>query len=231
MSRSGRRKPYRPGDPRPQTDVPQFAPTAERLGKGDVRIEPLIEAAPKTPRGLAETPRDWTGDGPADFPRKVVMGYVRRDRSVDIRARLWRFKDLAGPQIAAAERFERDWTLSRLEPRLTTDLAAGGGGRTGRRAGAIADAADLAGAILDARDRIQGARQAIRAAGPECIRVFEAVVIDGATSQQAGLARYRDAEKARVHVASMMMAALSLLAAYYGRAHEVRRAAAGQCVQ
>ena len=179
-----------------------------------MRVEPLIVAAPTKVGGLAEAPRDWTGEGPADFPRKVVMGYVRRDRSVDIRARLWRFKDLAGPQIAAAERFERDWSLSRLEPRLTTNLASGGG-RSGRRGGAVADAADLASAILDARDRIQGARQAIRAAGPECIRVFEAVVIDGATSQQAGLARYRDAEKARVHVASMMMASLSLLAAYY----------------
>ncbi len=91
----------------------------------------------------------------------------------------------------------------------------------------MVDGSDLAAAILDARDRVQGARQAIRAAGPECIRVFEAVVIDGSTSQQAGLARYRDVEKARVHVASMMMAALSLLAAHYGSADGARRLAVG----
>ncbi len=222
MSRSRRHKPSRPGDARVQVGVPQFTPTPERLAKGDIQIEPLVEVV----SAVAEAPRDWTGDGPAAFPRKVVMGYVRRDRSVDIRARLWRFKDLADPQISAAERFERDWGLSRLEPRLTSSLG-GSGGRAGRRSGAMVDGSDLAAAILDARDRVQGARQAIRAAGPECIRVFEAVVIDGSTSQQAGLARYRDVEKARVHVASMMMAALSLLAAHYGSADGARRLAVG----
>ncbi len=212
MSRSKRHKPARPGAVRLLADVPQFAPTPERMAKGDIRMEAVVAAAP----GLAEAPRDWTGDGPGDFPRKMVMGYVRRDRSVDIRARLWRFKDLAEPQIAAAERFERDWTLSRLEPSMTVNLAAGGGGRPSRRAGGgVADGADLAAAVLDARDRIQAARQAVRSAGPECLRVFEAVVIDGSTSQQAGLPRYRDLEKARVHVASTMLAALSLLAAHY----------------
>lgn len=211
MSRSKRHKPARPGAVRLLADVPQFAPTPERVAKGDIHMEAVVEAAP----GLAEAPRDWTGDGPGDFPRKVVMGYVRRDRSVDIRVRLWRFKDLAEPQIAAAERFERDWTRSRLEPSMTVNLAASGGGRPSRRAGGVADGADLAAAVLDARDRIQAARQAVRSAGPECLRVFEAVVIDGSTSQLAGLPRYRDLEKASVHVASTMLAALSLLAAHY----------------
>ena len=40
-----------------------------------------------------------------------------------------------------------------------------------------------------------------------------------------GLARYRDVEKARVHVASMMMASLSLLAAYYTQSAQAGRAA------
>jgi hypothetical protein len=184
--------------------LPEFAPTPERLRRGDVRIQPLIAAAEP---GDAE--RDWTGERSADGPRRVLMGHVRRDLNAAVRGRLNRFRDLDGRQIAAAERLERDWDVSGLEPRMTSDpLALGVSGGQG---GAV----ELRGTVIDARDRLQAARNALRKGGPEVLRIVEGLVMLEATAETIGSAAYAGRRDASVYVRTVLGVGLNLLADHY----------------
>lgn len=183
--------------------APLFAPTPERLARGDFRAEPIVAHV---------YDRDETGE--RAHGRKVVMGHVYRDGDSELRRRLGRYRSLDAAQIEAAVRFETDWNTAGLEPRVTLDLErVTGGGSAGSHA---RDPASLGRAITRARDALHAARAAVRAGGDETLRVVEAVVLQGGSSAEVGGARYRDAEKGRVYVAAMLDVGLRLLAGWYG---------------
>jgi hypothetical protein len=185
--------------------VPAFAPTPERLRHGRVRLEPLIETAPSPAPA-----HDWTGDRRDTRPRKVLMGHVRRDLMSGVGFRLSRFKALSAAQVRAAERMERDWAIARLEPRMTADLGSAGIG--GRRPDA---AVETRAEVIDARERLHGARAALRRGGEEVLRVVEAVVIFEATADRVGAPAYSARRDASVYVRTLLGIGLNLLADWY----------------
>ena len=185
--------------------LPSFPPTPERLRRGLVRLEPLIQTAE-----TASDRRDWTGDAPGSFPRKVVMGHARRDLASDVRFRLSRFKDLSASQIGAAERLERDWGLAKLEPRMIADLNSAGIGK-----GWAGAPADVRCAVIDARDRIQAARNALRKGGGEVLRVVEGVVIHEAAADCVGAPVYSAKRDASIYARTLLGIGLNLLADWY----------------
>jgi hypothetical protein len=191
----------------PSLGLPEFAPTPERLLRGDIRIQSLVAAAPGE-----DAERDWTGERPGQAPRRVVMGRVRRDLAAGVRHRLGRFRDLDGRQVAAAERLERDWELSGLEPRMTSELMTMGigGGRNG--------GTGLKDAVLDARDRLHAARGALRRGGPEVLRIVEGLVMQEATADAMGAAVYAGRRDASVYVRTILGVGLNLLAEHYAGA-------------
>ena len=137
------------------------------------------------------------------------MAQVRRDLAAGVRHRLGRFKDLDELQIAAAERLERDWEMARLEPRLTPDLRAlgVGGGRLGP--------GELRGVVIDARGRLQDARNALRRGGAEVLRVVEGLVMHEATADAMGALAYAGKRDGSVYVRTLLGVGLNLLAAHY----------------
>lgn len=201
--------------------LPAFAPTPERLRRGEVGVQPLIAAAT-----LPAAERDWTGERPAATPRKVLLGHVRRDFASAVRRRLARFSGLEARQIAAAERLERDWEMAALEPRMTVDLLALGlgGGRGG--------STDVRDAVLASRDRLQGARRALRGAGEEVLRIVEGIVIHEATADTVGASAYSGKRDASVYVRALLGVGLNLLAEWYrseADARSARQGPAGPC--
>ena len=198
--------------------LPAFAPTPERLRRGEIGVQSLIAAAP-----AAAAERDWTGERPTAAPRKVVMGHVRRDLASAVRRRLGRFSGLTPRQIAAAERLERDWEMAGLEPRMTVDLQTLGIG--GSRGGP----ADLRDAVLAARDRLQAAREVLRRGGEEVVRVVEGLVIHEATADAVGAPAYAGKRDSSVYVRTLLGVGLNLLADRHrgeseGRANAARPA-------
>ncbi len=185
--------------------LPAFAPTPERLRRGEIGVQPLIAAAAQA------AARDWTGERPAAAPRKVVLGYVRRDFASAARRRLARFSGLETRQIAAAERLERDWEMAGLEPRMTVDLQTlgVGGGRSGP--------AEVRDAVLASRDRLQGARGALRGGGEEVLRIVEGIVIHEATADTVGAPAYAGKRDASVYVRALLGVGLNLLAEWLSR--------------
>jgi hypothetical protein len=139
-----------------------------------------------------------------------MTGRARRDLASRVAHRLARFKRLSARQLRAAERLERDWAAARLEPRLIADLQCGGTG-----GGAAAGVRD---AVLDARDRVHGARSALRRGGPEVLRVVEGVVILEATADSLGAAAYAARRDASIHVRALLGVGLNLLADWYAEA-------------
>ena len=201
--------------------LPGFAPTPERLRRGEISIQPLVAAAAGT-----DADRDWTGERLTAAPRKVVLGHVRRDLASAVRRRLARFNGLEHRQIAAAERLERDWEMAGLEPRMTVDLQTLGVG--GRRGGP----ADVRDAVLASRDRLHGARGALRAAGEEVLRIVEGIVIHEATADSVGAPAYSGKRDASVYVRTLLGVGLNLLAEWYrgdGEVRSARQGPAGPC--
>ena len=211
MSRADKRRrkltAHRQAAQRPLSDagpgLPSFVPTPERLARGDIRVETLIGATVRAGE------RDWTGQGPGCGPRPVALGHVRRDLTSAVRRRLARFKDLTASQVAAAERLERDWELAALEPRMIADLRSAGAGRgwTG--------AADASAATLDARERLQAARTALRRGGEEVVRVVEGVVIQEAAADTVGAPAYSARRDASIYARTLLGIGLNLLADWY----------------
>jgi hypothetical protein len=205
----------------PPGGLPAFAPTPERLRRGEIGIQPLIGAAPPS-----AAKRDWTGERPAAAPRKVLLGHVRRDFASAVGRRLARFSGLQPRQIAAAERLERDWEMAALEPRMTVDLLTLGLG--GDRGGST----DVRDAVLASRDRLQRARRALRGAGEEVLRIVEGIVIHEATADAAGAPAYSGKRDASVYVRALLGVGLNLLAEWYrgeADARSARQGPAGPC--
>lgn len=149
---------------------------------------------------------DWTGDfGTAPQSRAVHMGTARKDTASSVRIRLAKFHGLEDKQIKAAVRFETDWGMASLEPKMIVDLGAAGGGRS---------QAITLDATTDARTRVQAARTSLRRAGSDCLRIVEGVVILEATVDSFDCP-YAQGKKAAVYVKTMLSAGLNLLAAHY----------------
>ena len=183
-------------------ETPEFAPTPERARRGDVRAQPQISSA----RPSAD--RDWTGERKDSFPHTAVTRVVRRDLDASAAHRLARFQELTPRQLAAAARLERDWEIAHIEPRMVVDLKApSAGGRPG--------GADLRAATLDARDRLQEARRALRRGGEAVVNAVEAAAIRGTGSLAVGDIRYAGRRDAAVHARALLGVGLNLLANWY----------------
>ena len=185
--------------------LPTCPPTPERLRRGQVSVQPLVQTVELEPGR-----RDWTGDAPGSFPRQVLMGHARRDLASDVRFRLARFKDLTASQVGAAEQLERDWGLAKLEPRMIADLRSAGVGK------GWSDAAmEARHAVIDARDRLHSARCALRRGGEEVLRIVEGVVVHEATADSVGAPVYSAKRDASVYVRALLGIGLNLLADWY----------------
>ncbi len=180
----------------------EAAPTPERLLRGDIRLEASPDWAP-----LRVSDRDWTGDRPPGPAGRACAARVNRDLNASVRRRLARYKDLSPVQISAAERLERDWELARTEPRMVANLAATAG-QGGWKGGA-----DVAASVLDARERLHQARQSLRRAGPDVLRVVEGVVFFEATADSLGAPLYSGRRDASVYVRTLLGIGLNILAA------------------
>ncbi len=180
-------------------------PTPERLRRGEIRPQTLFDAAQDPdPR------RDWTGQRADALPRKTATSRVQRDLDASARHRLKAFKRLDSAQLDAAERFERDWRLARMEPRMIADLSALGvtSGWQGPEAASVG--------ALDARGRIQAARRALRRGGRWVLEAVETVLIEEATPDRIGAQVYAGRRDASVYARALLSVGLHLLAAHYG---------------
>lgn len=175
--------------------LPEYAPTPERLAQGRFEMEEIVATV---------YARDKTGE--AAHGRRVVMGKQYKDQTTDLKTRLKRFQRFEPDQISAALMFEKDWGDARLEPKLVANLFAIHSASNGEV---------LADSLIDARNRLQDARNALSGCGVDMLRVVESVVIGGCTSREIGGARYANLEKARVYVTTMLDSGLRLLAVHY----------------
>jgi hypothetical protein len=116
---------------------------------------------------------------------------------------------LTSGQLMAATLFERDHETGRLEPSLTVNLAAVGGGSGGR----VVD--DLPAAVLDARTRCHAALTALRAAGPTVVQVIEEVVLNGVAVTAVGAERHTDRRAAKAWAILALEVGLTLLESHY----------------
>lgn len=191
--------------------VPEFAPTDERLAHGRVTVEPIL-AHP------IEGGRDLCGDRKDKGPRAVVMGYVRRAEDAELTDRLARFRDMPPEHVAAAQRYERTWTLAHLEPRLTTHYSPTRAGRRDWSAHWPDQGLPLT--VIDARTAHHEAQKALLSVGSgEVRRVVDAVVLAGEAASKTGATRYPSSKpQALAHVRAMLDVGLGLLAAHYARA-------------
>jgi hypothetical protein len=174
---------------RPTTKIaPSMTPTPERVAKGPLGEARTYEFDPEAP-GLSRR------------PARTV-----RDLNATAAQRLARLSALTPAQVLAGGLYERDHETARLEPHLTVNLAAVGGAGVRAEPGA---------AQLAARDRVHAALTALRCAGPDVVRVVEAVVLGGQTLTGVGEARYANRQTARVWATTALVAGLSLLEAHY----------------
>lgn len=168
--------------------APPSDPTPERKAKGPLGEARTFEFDPEAP-------------GHARRPARTV-----RDLNATAAQRLGRLSGLTPAQVLAGGLYERDHETSRLEPRLTVNLAAVGGAGVRAEPGAAA---------MAARDRVHAALTALRSAGPDVVRVVEAVVLGGETLTGVGEARYANRQTARVWATTALVAGLSVLEAHY----------------
>jgi hypothetical protein len=165
-------------------------PTPERQGRGQ----------------LAET---RTYEFEPDEAGRLVRHATRtlRDLNATAAGRLAK-SNLTRGQIMAAALFERDHETARLEPSLTVNLAATGGGG-GRQADT------LPAAVLDARNRQHAALSALRAAGPTVVGVVEEVVLAGLAVTAVGAERHADRRAAKAWAGLALEVGLTLLEGHY----------------
>jgi hypothetical protein len=186
------KRPKKPAAPRriAATPAPDLAtPTAER-----------------TRQGRLEQAQTYEFD-PGDRSERITARPLR-DLNASAAKRLARCPGLTSSQIVAGGLFERDHEVGRLEPRMTANLsAAGGGGRAG------ADEMPLK--VLEARDRKHAALEALRAGGAEVRSVVEAVVLNGVTVTETGQSRYANRSAAKAWVSLALTVGLSLLEGHY----------------
>src|SRR5262249_28375068 len=93
-------------------------PTKERAAKSELVSDVLLAVVTPEPKKGRRAPQ----------PKTIVVGEVQRVVGADVRARLERFKSLSAEHVNAGARLAADWERSSLEPRMTANLMAAGGG-------------------------------------------------------------------------------------------------------
>lgn len=147
---------------------------------------------------------EFDPDEPGDAPRRTVR--TIRDLNANVATRLAK-SGLTPDQLMAAVLYERDHEIARLEPRLTVNLrAVGGGGRPSD---------DLPGRVQDARDREHQARAVLRLAGPELVALVDAIVLTGLAVTTVKSERDTDRRAAKARTMAALEIGLNLLAAHY----------------
>ena len=182
------------------------------MTKKAAKARPLIRVAPTTNPTPERQAKGPLGEARTYEFDPEAPGHVRRsartlrDLNATAAQRLSRLSGLTPAQVLAGGLYERDHETARLEPRLTVNLASVGGAGVSAEPGA---------AQLAARNRVHAALTALRAAGPDVVRVVEAVVLGGQTLTGVGEARYANRQTARVWAITALVAGLSLLEAHY----------------
>lgn len=174
----------------PSQDPSAVCPTAERQSHGD-----FIET-----RTYEFDPQDREGTGERRTARTL------RDLNANAATRLAKC-GLAAEQLAAAVLYERDHETARLEPRLTVNLRAIGGG------GPVSD--DLPERVQDARNREHRARGILRLAGADLVAVIDAIVLTGLAVTTVRSVRDVDRRAAKARTMATLEIGLNLLCAHY----------------
>ena len=145
---------------------------------------------------------------PDDQGRTSVRRTVRtlRDLNANAATRLAKC-GLTPDQLTGAVLYERDHETARLEPKLTVNLGAiGGGGRP---------ADDLPERVQDARNREHQARGALRLAGPDLVALVDAIVLTGLAVTTVRSAKDTDRRAAKARTMTSLEIGLNLLCAHY----------------
>ncbi len=177
-------------------------PTKERAAKSGLVSEVLLAVVTPEPKKGRRAPQ----------PKTIEVGQVQRDPCADTRTRLERFDKLKPEQIDAGVRLATDWENSSLEPRMTANLMATGGGSSGD-----AWATGLSKRTMAARDEVHYALQALALGGPEVVVVVEAIVLRGETATAVGRQTYaeRNKHRASANASTALGIGLALLARHY----------------
>lgn len=191
---------------RKQTVKHSDGATPERAKKSRLVEEPIYAVDPATPR-----PERKGREDAMPTPKMILLGRAMRDKSLDPKTRLERFKRLETQHIAAGVRFAADWERAALEPCVTANMLATGGG------GSSTDAwtAGLNHSVMKARDNVHAAIKALSAGGLDVVHVVQAVILNGETATVAASGTYTDKPRASTHVATNLKAGLNLLDRHY----------------
>ena len=177
--------------PAAQPRDPSIAwPTAERQRHGAFVDTRTYEFDPDEPGGATV--------------RRTVR--TLRDLNANAATRLAKC-DLSQDQLAAAVLYERDHETARLEPRLTVNLRAIGGG------GPPSD--DLPERVQDARNRQHQARGILRLAGVDLAALVDAIVLDGLAVTAVRSSRDTDRRAAKARTVTTLEIGLNLLSSHY----------------
>jgi hypothetical protein len=165
-------------------------PTAERQRQGAFVEARTYEFDPAEPGGASV--------------RRTVR--TLRDLNANVATRLAKC-GLTQDQLTAAVLYERDHETARLEPRLTVNLRAIGGG------GPLSD--DLPERVQDARNREYQARGALHLAGPDLVALVDAILLTGIAVTTVRSARDADRRAAKARTMTTLEIGLNLLCAHY----------------
>lgn len=198
---------------RKQTVKHSDGATPERAKKSRLVEEPIYAVDPATPR-----PERKGREDAMPPPKMILLGRAMRDKSLDPKTRLERFKRLETQHIAAGVRFAADWERSGLEPQLTVNMLA-----TGRGTSTDAWSGGLNASVMRARDSIHAAIRALHAGGQDVVHVVEAVVLNGESATLAASGTYTDKPRASTHVAANLKVGLNLLDRHYNPARHKDR--------
>ena len=135
----------------------------------------------------------------------VQTARAKKRAGSEARSRLESLGGFDHLQISAAVRFEKEWELSGLEPRVTANLEGSGGGR----------GSSIADPCLDAKNRVHRAREVLRSAGENVVATVESVVLNGENLQSAGIRVYADHHRHNAQIVTLLRVGLNLLAAHY----------------
>jgi hypothetical protein len=139
-------------------------------------------------------------------------GRTIRDLNATVVTRLAK-TGLSSEQLMAAVLYERDHEMARLEPKLTVNLRAIGGGSPPRD--------DLPSRVRDARDREHRAKGHLRQAGPDLVAVIDAIVLTGLAITAVRSTRDIDRRAAKARTMTALEIGLNLLAAHYRSAGRI----------
>lgn len=179
-------------------------PTDERRAKSVFGEEVKVSVSTEPTKGESA----WNED--ALKPKTTVVGRAQRDIGQTPEARLSRFTGLTEAHIRAGCRLAADWEKAGLEPRMTANLLATGGGSA-----TDAWATGKSHSTMQARDRLHLAIQALNLGGLEVVHVVESVALKGESAVRAASATYSDKSRASTYVATTLRMGLNLLVQHY----------------